>query len=304
MPRVGTDTYYRVLVTTDSVYPPQTQRLSPILPYYHQGYAVFTSDGKKYIRYEDYTGEERMYIYDFDRCTGLLSNPLVFRVYPMSNMHPYSLAISANSKYMYIGLGNKIDQYNISLPHTSIESSRTTVFVRDSTYILPNLGIPEYVSLCSALAPDNKIYFFNGCERFHVIQNPDSGGLACNVQANAFSIPYVPYQRFSFTNYPNFRLGAMPCYPTEVEGATEQENINLYPNPSRANITLSGFTPVPNVRMLRVVNAFGQEVASYEITSDAQQFSFEVSKWAQGIYYAILAEKGKRIFAAKFVVSE
>jgi hypothetical protein len=300
MPRVETDIYYRILVTTDSVYPPQTQRLAPTLPNYHAGYAVFTPDGKQYIRYENgHVGDDRIYIYDFDRCTGLLSNPLIFKTYPMTNMYPYSLAISANSKYMYIGLGDKIDQYNISLPHTSIESSRTTVFVRDSTYILPNLGIPEYVSLCSALAPDNKIYFWNGCERFHVIQNPDSGGLACNVQANAFSIPYVTYQRFSFTNYPNFRLGAEPCYPTEIvkeEGIRKE--VSVYPNPTSGILQLRFSEATRERGRLYVRDMYGREVASYEIAENTQEFEFDTQKWAEEVYYLSFGEMG-----AKFVVS-
>ncbi len=68
-------------------------------------------------------------------------------------------------------------------------------------------GWPDYFFL-HQLGPDGKIYIspWGGTNRIHVINNPDSLGLACDFVQAGITLPYVA-SNSSIPNFPNYDLG-------------------------------------------------------------------------------------------------
>ena len=96
----------------------------------------------------------------------------------------------------------------------------------------------------SKLAPDGKIYMCTSDPTYylHVIEHPDSAGVACQVRQHAIELPNRHFA--AMPNYPNYRLGALegsPCDTISVNVYEPQHKANrilVYPNPASGNITV------------------------------------------------------------------
>ncbi|MEL7222917.1 MAG: PKD domain-containing protein, partial [Bacteroidota bacterium] len=92
-----------------------------------------------------------------------------------------------------------------------IEASRITVAEWDG---FADEGIFSNTFYLAQLAPNGKIYINsnNGTKHLHVINQPDSLGLACEVCQHCVELP--SWNSFSMPNFPNYRLGheeGSPC---------------------------------------------------------------------------------------------
>jgi hypothetical protein len=79
------------------------------------GQSVFTPDGRHYIRFHVGGDSPKcpLDIYDFDRCTGALSN---FRRKWIDELGPIAgLAVSPNSRFAYCFTGSALHQYDMEL---------------------------------------------------------------------------------------------------------------------------------------------------------------------------------------------
>ena len=111
--RYDKNEYYKVLVTTNgtTINPSQSFGFST-LTHYSGGQTQFTPDGKKFIRYRS---NEGIYIFDFDRETGILSN-MVF-VNPSEITLKYGgCAVSPNSRFLYLTNLTKVFQLDLDDP--------------------------------------------------------------------------------------------------------------------------------------------------------------------------------------------
>jgi PKD domain/Secretion system C-terminal sorting domain len=143
-------------------------------------------------------------LWDFDRCTGLLSNP---RHYPHLDTADLStgiisggLAISQDGRYLY--RGNNYIAYQYDLLASDIGASRTIVGLRDTNSLMVLGGIME-------LAPDGRIYIkpANGTARtMHVITHPERPTAQCG-----FETDYYYFERgyAAMPMFPNYRLGPL-----------------------------------------------------------------------------------------------
>src|SRR5690606_1739043 len=114
-------------------------------------------------------------VYDFDRCTGLMSNPTQF-VYGDSAWSG-GVAISPNSRYLYVSHYNYIFQFDLWAD--DLLSSKDTVAIYDGylVEITPTSQLPTRFFLMQ-LGPDGRIYINcpAGVNVLHVIENPDLPG--------------------------------------------------------------------------------------------------------------------------------
>ena len=101
---LGINRYHRLLLTPDGIvkdFPVYTiAGPSPFEPDPHPddvfGFEI-SKDGTKYVVGGEYTN----WVYDFDRCTGMLSNPV--KLFEDTIQHYfYEMAISANNRYLYV----------------------------------------------------------------------------------------------------------------------------------------------------------------------------------------------------------
>ncbi|MCX6270258.1 MAG: hypothetical protein NTU44_03390 [Bacteroidetes bacterium] len=179
------------------------------------GQACFSPDGSKYVRYSatDINLPYRLEVFNFDRCTGLLSN--YKNLWYVDNAWSTGIAISPNSRYMYVSAELRIDQYDLQAE--DIAASKQTVAVYDG-FIDPMFPLGSTHFYLEQVGPDGKIYICatNGVRYLHVINHPDLPGTACDVQQHAVQLN--TFNSMSLPNFPNFRLGALPCSTCDTLG--------------------------------------------------------------------------------------
>lgn len=159
--------------------------------------AVFSPDGKKYIRFNPWKGLD---IFDFDRCTGSLSNPTESGPFSNPVRDAGGVAVSIDSRYLYVS--NTTYLYQFDLMSNDILGSKVLISSYDGFQDPFSTNFYQM-----ALAPDGKIYMFstNGVKSLSVINNPEQPGLLCNFKQHSFKLPASVL--FGSINLPYFRLG-------------------------------------------------------------------------------------------------
>ncbi|NUO03426.1 MAG: PKD domain-containing protein [Saprospiraceae bacterium] len=179
------------------------------------GQAVFSPDGSKYVRYTGHDAASGQFIdiYDFDRCTGLLSD--LAQINYNDTAFSGGVAISPNSRFLYVSSFRYIYQYDLWAE--DIEASKETVAVYDGVLTPPPFALPTRFFLCQ-LAPDGKIYISatSGIRFLHIIHNPNAWGVACHVEQRGLELP--TYNAFGIPNHPYYGLGPEDGSPCDTLG--------------------------------------------------------------------------------------
>ncbi|MBK9017096.1 MAG: hypothetical protein IPM82_25250 [Saprospiraceae bacterium] len=242
-PEHNTNCYYRMLLSPSGLSAPEKQCTGGVT---HDGLgqAVFSPDGTKYARYDAYHLLLGNYfsLYDFDRCSGLLSNQQ--EVHILDTAYAAGLAISPNSRFAYLPSFRYVYQLDLQAP--DMNESLTTVAVYDG------FGAPFNTTFFLAqLAPDDKIYICspNGVSYLHVINQPDEPGLSCEVVQHSLELPTY---NLSLPNYANFRLGKWAGSSCDTIGTSDTEtvfslsDVFVYPNPASESTTLTSHQSFQN----------------------------------------------------------
>ncbi|MEO6758362.1 MAG: PKD domain-containing protein [Saprospiraceae bacterium] len=217
--------HFRFLLTPDGLSGPWTQLIgtkpSPVGLGNSLG-STFSPSGRYYIDFNVFTG---FGIFDFDRCTGLLSNE--HRV--NYNYHPSptvaygeggGVAFSPNDRYLYVSLTKEgvypsfpafpfviyrqpyMVQYDLNAP--DLAAAGDTVNYIPDTLTLENYNGDERL-LHSAYGPDGQLYVVYEGGGFSTIHYPNAGGTACDFRYNN---PFFDNTVFwGLPNLPNYRLG-------------------------------------------------------------------------------------------------
>jgi PKD domain/Secretion system C-terminal sorting domain len=176
----------------------------------------FSLDGKKYYWCET----PGCLIFDFDRCSGILSNQKVIQVPPdesyENNTTYFGAQLSPKNRYLYAtfthnielpGDNTQINDYLLQYDLTAqnITASVDTIAVSDSLdnpgYQWYNKG-QEFLSL--SYAPDGLLWLPSGLNNYSLIQYPDSAGQACGFISRW--IDNIPFGSTDFRSA-NHRLG-------------------------------------------------------------------------------------------------
>ena len=213
--KMFTNEYHTYLFTAGGIEGPYKQAIGPVNGNdWGIGQAVFSPDGTAYVHFDP---NNHLNVFDFDRCTGLLSSPRGATVTGgLDSLSCGGVAISPNSRYLYVTTGLKVEQYDLWA--SPIGDSRVLVAEYDG---FQSPGPTTF--FLQQLAPDGKIYISStsGADRLHVIHSPDSAGLACNLEQHGLGLP--ANNAFSVPNHPNYRLGMLEGYP-EVCASPATEN--------------------------------------------------------------------------------
>jgi hypothetical protein len=285
-----TNTYIRFLLQDERVYGPFKQSIGPI--FQNQDCAnisLFSPDGKKYARLN--TCDGKIHLFDFDRCTGLLSNLIVLIDTPALG----GIAFSPNSQVLYKTAN--VYSYQFDLSAVNIQASRTLIATWDG------LSYPQNAGGCSfgqpLLAPNGKIYITNiqGCNRLHVIHFPDSLGLSCHFAQHDL---YIQRLDSNFPpNYPHFRLGAdtTACYGLGIEKEEGiGKEVRLYPNPASDKLTFE-FGKVLQTADIAIYNDMGSLVLA-QVVHNAPTAECQIAHLGEGIYYYVVNNQ----ITGKFVI--
>jgi hypothetical protein len=285
--KVNTNTFYRLLLTPDGVSLHGTQSVGVIRPR-DSGQVCFSPDGSKFAYYWGQFNQD-LEIFDFDRCTGLFSDPVQILINDANTMG--GVAFSPNNRFLYVSSVEDVYQYDTEAP--DIAASMVHIAEWDGFYS-PS---PPFATLfdIAQLAPDGKVYIAtgNGTQHLHVIHNPDEPGLACNMEQHGVALPR--YFTNSLPNHPNYHLGPVDGSVCDslgintgmVEGAF-QEAVNVYPNPSIGQFTLS-YPAQPSAGVLEVVDLHGRVVHKARLAAWSQVQSVHLPGQLPGLYHCRLS---------------
>ena len=248
--------FYRMLITPEGIDALQFQTIG-INRTSAWGQVCFSPDGGR-LAYASPRSGEGLEIFDFDRCTGLLNNP-IFLPQPM-DFGAGGSAFSPNGRYLYTTLAEHVYQYDTQA--ADIAASAIHIAQWDGFYS-PS---PPFATMfdIAQLAPDGKIYMStgNGTLHLHVIHDPDSAGLGCNIEQHGIELPR--HFTNSLPNHPNYHLGPVDgsvCDSLGIDSqVSEQELANalrVYPNPSNGAFNL-GYAAQAQAGVLEVLDARGR----------------------------------------------
>jgi len=199
-----TNRYYRLLITPDTILNLGLQAVGDTIPS-GLGQAVFSPDGTRYARLNLYQlgGDQYIDLYDFDRCSGLLSNPRHFTYRDTAILG--GVAFSENSRFLYVSSFKYLYQLDIE---------NDDIF---STFEI--LGRPETESyFLPQLAPDGKIYISTGGTSVftHVISNPNKRSTNSNLVQQGMEL--AAYNFGTMPNHPYYGLGPWDGSPCDTLG--------------------------------------------------------------------------------------
>jgi hypothetical protein len=260
------------------------------------GQAVFSPDGKFYINYDyaTYLKDPHLVIFDFDRCTGQLSNPR--NIFYEKEISAGGVAVSPNSRFLYVGFGDNMMQYDLWAKDIAI--SKKIVAIYDN-FISFNYPTRYYLA---QLAPDGKIYIStSGASPYlHVINKPDLEGAACNFVQRGLKLPFI--NAWSVPNHPNYRLGALKGSPCDSLGSVavqeiKEEDFKVYPNPTRDILNVEIANSLNFDIILRDVT--GRIIHQTTATNTTQ---IDVANFVNGIYICEFWQENKCRAKEKIII--
>ncbi len=297
---------HKFLFTQDSVFNFGTQSFAEpeFSKWDNGGQSMFSQDGTKYAT--TCTGTKKIFVADFNRCSGELSNPLVYDVPPLSAHNTFDstmvdvlsegLAFSPNGRFLYLNMYYNIQQLDLLDSDTSTRWS--VVAGLDTTWDAFN----SYSSMY--LGPDNKLYVGNW------------GGLS--KQMSYFDTPNIKGVGSGFCprclRFPKVGVTAPPCMPNYDLGALLDNGCDTtkpLPIPIGVDIIIvpNAFTPngdgkndvwhilnLPylyqegiTIEQVEVYNRWGNKVYS----SRDIDFAWNGSGWASDNYFYFIRYKTK-----------
>lgn len=249
---------------------------------------AFSQDGRKYFR----NSRDNLVAYDFDRCSGKLSNPvkLDWDSLPFGGG---GVATSPNSRFLYLTSGGTVQQYDLWAPDW--KNSMQVVAVYDGTLAPFPANFFQMMP-----GPDGKIYIVTSYDNnvLHVIHAPNEPGLACMVEQHAITLPAL--SSFFSPNFANYNLGPVdpPCM---ISGTEESDmtlltagQLHIWPNPTTDAVYWYG----SGVRSsIQLYDATGKWLFSTKINPEENMYSLDLSKLQPGLYMIRLECEGRTCLA-------
>lgn len=291
-PQAVSNCYYKSLLTSEGIV--ETKLMCEGVQWTRDhgiGQAVFSPDGTKYTRFNPWNG---LHIFDFDRCLGTLSNSVSVS-FLLDTFGAAGVSISPNSRFLYATTRNKL--YQFDLEASDISNSRILV----DTLNVVNTPPFSAVFYLAQLAPNNKIYISGISSHLflHVINEPDSLGLACDFDQQAIELPAFNFA--SIPNFPNFRLGAIEgectTVSTDNSNIEASSNVLIYPNPSSQNI----FIKITNTELINSDYVLFDVNGVKQYEGKLNHSTEEIHGLSSGIYFLQIANNNQS-FVEKIVI--
>lgn len=186
----------------------------------NQSYAEVSPDGTFYISNDNETG---LWIFDFDRCGGLLSSPRVLPYQPPV-FWTSTIAFSPDGRFLYPGTHLFVYQLDMQ----TIDSAQIS-FDTIGRYEYGASPAPPYMThfFLPELAPDGKIYYgtFNNSTAYHVINRPNQPLLVSDMAQRGLVLPR--HNRMTRCYFPNYRLGKWADSPCDSLAFSSSPNDQL-----------------------------------------------------------------------------
>ncbi|MEZ4911287.1 MAG: PKD domain-containing protein [Saprospiraceae bacterium] len=188
----------------------------------HKGISVgmtyFSLNGEKMVNIDALYWENSTLVslFDFDRCTGILSNGIFDTIPTYEAGVGIGAIFSPDGKYLYAN--NDYELYQYDMDATEIKKSRILLDTFDGFQSHPH----EYLYFTTfgywAYGPDGRLYNVSGygsARHMHIMDYPNEAGQACSFRQHALKIPN---NHWTIPNFPHYRLGPLDGSPCDTLG--------------------------------------------------------------------------------------
>jgi len=261
----------------------------------------------------DFTVTGGIELLDFEKSSGIISNPLVF---PSCYCESYGIQFSPDGTKLYSAVhytgtygfeaGNAIYQYDLSVNDSaSIINSKTLL---DSVWVVDTITWNPVRNFCYALqiGSDGKIYGSQDqVAKLRVINNPNLPGVACNYIDSAVDLS----GRRSYRGFPEFMSNYF--YNNTSSGISEKnfniKIIQVYPNPFVNYATIEIAESNINLKTINI-EAYDFIGKKYQIdysvisnTDENLKLSVSAGKLTSGLYF-IKISINQKIYTQKVII--
>jgi hypothetical protein len=241
-------------------------------------------------------------LFDFDRCTGTLSN--YQNIAPPSPPPPlngyYGCSFSPDNSKVYIsnwhnGLSSNLSYqlFQLNLLAANIPTSKTIIFSTTNQSALigqHQIGRNGKIYIASAygIPFSNNNYVLQNMN-LSVINFPDSDASVCGF--SSYSISLANRRSYAgLPNIPNYNLGADEGGPCDtilaINNPTNQLiTISIYPNPTKDFLFIT-INSEKNINVnFSLFNSIGQKVITKQIKSNVNNFKVSTADFSEGVYF-------------------
>ena len=290
--------YHRFLISPSGVQEIGIQIVGNPIPQYSYGQTIFSPDGSKFVcvQKDQYTGPVMHYfVYDFDRCTGLLSNYITDTL--TNGGAPTGIAFSPNNRYLYISSAFALYQFDMQ----DVDWQTTQQTIASWSTWQDSVGNTYSFGFMTS-APNRKIYM--GCigsPYLNVIHSPDSAGTACTFTHHSLAL--TANNGRCMPNFPHFRLGALVgsgCDTLQHVGVAApfdfaQGAVKVYPNPATDLLHITGHPPHSYAI---VYDMLGNEALRSPILDN----KIDIRSLQNGVYLIQIENAGKVLSLQKLII--
>lgn len=312
--------YYQCLITPNGISNVSIQNVGTATD---NGFSkiTFSHDGSKMVLI-NYPG--LLEIYDFDRCTGLISNPVT--IHPEPVIDPFNhftfCEFSPNGRFLYVtAYDDTCYLYQYDLQSPTPVSTRITL----DTITNDLIGIGDL-----KLAPDGKIYLTHAWEctafpycypypdsvyntvnmNLSVINYPDSLGTACDYAPFSF---YLGGKRtyYGLPNNPDYDMESLTGSPCDtLTGIDELDQIinseaelNIYYSIEWQSAFINASKLRGRFYSLKIIDMTGKEiiVETGNIHSTYYTKNLNCASFSRGVYLVSLTTE-KEMLVKRFII--
>lgn len=302
-PGIYEDEYFVGLLSPTGISEMQKINIPGII---HRGqfetYSYFSFDGLKFLHF---TGKRYKYLheYDFDRCTGTLSNPIV---HDLTDSIPWgdhnACTISSDGSKFYFGRSPRPDlgmaggfyQYDLQ---TQIV---TLLYYGggSSPRLSPN---GNEILMSSRIVATDSIY-----RTLDRITQPNLPGTDCNLILYTDTMQNTP-TFISPSNFANFRLGPIDGSACDTLGINSIEDyekpvadVSVYPNPAKEVLNIRLLNTIAKNPNVYIFNSLGALIYQGQFENVIHTLKLSDLNLSKGLYW-IKINNGNDSFVKRFV---
>ena len=260
-------------------------------------FSQFSFEGDKFVHFAVFP-DRLLYTYDFDRCSGTLSN---MQLHDLSDSlragDINAMTLSPDGSKVYMKKGGYVSQpqqIQGILQYDLITNQYYYVcFYASAPQLTPN---GKTVLIQSFIVGENNEIINTLSE----IMNPDEFGTACNLIEHKY--PIENNATFVMpSNYANFRLGALQgsicdSLSTGIPTSLNYPSLRFkaYPNPVESSLTIE--QDIPSLLNLKITDMFGRSVWQGKTSEHKTVLTHEIRTLTNGIYWLEIQDlkTGKR----------
>lgn len=305
----GQNKVFKFLFTQDSVYNMGTQSfVAPFFSYADNGgQLMFSQDGSKIASTCRGTGQ--IFVGDFNRCNGVISNPKVFTIpaakthWPLDTneveTHTEGLAFSSNGRFVYVSMWFNVQQLDLQDNDTTTQWA--IVAGLDTTW-------DEFQRYsCMYLGPDNKLYVGNWgglSKQMSYFSTPNSKGIGSGFCPRCLRFP--DFGVSSPPCMPNYDLGkdSSWCWPLSYEELKVDDDVIVYPNPAIYLFTVRHSFEKGEIITVDLYDNLSRKVKTISYKRSSVENSIHVENLSTGLYYYNISIDGVEVKKGKLTITK